>query len=413
MTATISSASTIAALRVRYKDGIDKEDFDRAPVLYKMVPRATDFDGLSYDFSLNTDGTQGLGVDIATAQASLAQSPNYRFSITRVRYYSVARVTGETMKAAKGPGALLNLWEREVERSTYSINRDLAFQFHRSGTGARGQLLASGSGVASATVTLEDDGSINFFSVGMRVQASATDGSALVGSGDSVTISGMDRAARQLTTTGGNWSTQIATLADGYFLYRTGDAANGGANKCLTGVDTWISSSAIFGLTRTGSDVVKLGGQTLSAAGIPLEELGPELATRLQQQGSLPPDLLVLNPDEGNKIRKALIARSSYNRIEVKSAVAGISFKGFEIDGPMGTITVLEDITRAKKTALMTRKASWRMHSLGECPQILDFDNNNMLRLADDDAYEIRTGMYGNVECFRPVDSIRCTNVGE
>lgn len=411
MTATISSASTVAALRIRYKEGIEKEDFDKASTLYKLVGRATDFDGASFNFALNVDGTQGLGVDVPTAQASLAQSPNYNFAVTRVRYYSLARVTGEAMKAAKGPGAVMNLWEHEVERATYSINRDLAFQFHRNGLGSRGQLLAASSGVGTPTITLQDDGGINFFSVGMKVTASATDGGALRSAGATATITGLDRAARTLTISG-NWTASIALIADGDFLHRSGDGAAGGAAKLLTGVDSWISTGTIFGLTRTGTDVIKLGGQTKDCTGIPLEELGSELATLLQQQGALPPDTLVLNPDEGNKLRKALIARSMYVRGDVKSMTAGISFKGFEVDGPMGPISVVEDITRAKKTGLLTRKADWRVHSLGPCPQILDFDKNEMLRVATDDAYEIRIGMYGNVECTRPVDSIRCTNVG-
>ena len=171
------------------------------------------------------------------------------------------------------------------------------------------------------------------------------------------------------------------------------------------------SSAALFGLTRT-SDPVKFGGQSVSVSGLSMEEVGPHVATKLQQQGAMPPDLLILNPKEGDKMRKALIAKSSYNRAEVKSAVAGISFKGFEIEGPQGTITVLEDITRPVGTGLMTRKGAWKLHTLGACPQILDFDTQEFLRVATDDAYEIRIGMYGNMWTDRPVDSAVLTSVG-
>lgn len=407
MTATISSASTAAALKIRYKDGIDKEDFDKSPTLYKMAPRETDFDGSTYNFTLNTDGTQGLGVDVANAIGNLAQSPNYQFAVSRVRYYSLARVTGEAIKATKGGGAVMSLWEHEVERATYSINRDMAFQFHRDGSGVR----ATGvSGSGTATITVADDGGINFLSVGMRLQAALTSTGALL-SNNAVTISGLDRAARTVTTTGGNWSTQIPGLTDTSVYFRAGDASAGGTLKCLSGMDSWIGTAAIWGLTRT-VDPIKLGGQVLSAAGIPLEELVPEACTKLLQMGAMAPDLCILNPDEGLKVRKALIAKSAYNRVEVKSAVAGISFKGFEYDGPQGPVTVLEDINRAKQTAVVGRKASLAMKSLGPCPQILDFDKQEMLRVASDDAYEIRIGMYGNTVMRRPVDFVRYTSVG-
>jgi len=410
MTATINSASTAAALRIRYKDGVEKEDFSKAPTHFKMASRETDFDGESYVFALNTDGTQGLGTDIAAAIGNLQQSPNARFAVTRVRYYGLCRVTGEAMKAAKGAGAMLNLWEHEVERTTYSFNREMAIQWNGNGDGVRGTLAASSSGVASATVTLADDGAINSFSVGMRVQGSATAGSALL-SPNAVTISGIDRVARTLTTTGGNWSTQIPGLADGHKLYRYGDGQDAGTKKCLSGVGAWLDTAALFGLTRT-PDPIKYGGQQVSVSGVPMEEVIPELASKLVIQGAMPPDTAFIHPDEGNRLRKALIARSGYVRGEAKSVVAGVSFKGFEIDGPEGPITVLEDINRKKATALLTRKSTWKMKSLGSCPQILDFDKQEMLRTASDDCYELRMGQYGNAACMRPVDSITASAVG-
>lgn len=409
MTATINSASTIAALRIRYKDGVEKEDFDKAATFYKVMGRATDFNGDSYAMTINTDGTQGAGVSVPLAQTALAQSPNYRFSVTRVRYYSLARVTGEAMKAARDAGAVMNLWENEMQRASYTLNREMSFQVHRSGNGVRGTLLSSGSGVASLTVTIQDDGGINFFAVNMIVGAAQTAGGA--NRTGTATIVAIDRTARTLTTSGSNWSTQITSLSDGDSLFRAGDGANGGTNVLLTGVDSWINTAALFGLTRT-PDPIKLGGQTKDCTGIPIEELGSELSTLLQQQGAMPPDLLVVNPDEGNKLRKSLIARSIYVRNEVKGATAGVSYKTFEIEGPMGTISVLEDINRAKKTGFLTRKDTWRLHTLGPCPQILNFDTQEMLRVYNDDSYEVRLGMYGNVQCTRPLDTVRCTNIG-
>ncbi len=413
MTAIISSNDTKAVLKLRYKDGVEREDFDKAPTLYKMLPKATDFDGESYTIALNTDGTQGVGATVTDALAGLAQSQNAKFVVTRIRYYSLARMTGETMKAAKGAGALLNLWEHEVKEATYTLNRELAIQATRAGTGSRAQLATASSNVASATVTLQNAEEANLFSINMYVQGSnsTTDNGTLV-STNAVLISGIDRAAGTLTTTGGNWSTQIPGLTDGYWLHRRGDATNAGTSKVLAGFKTWIgSSAALFGLTRT-TDAVKYGGQTTSVAGSPLEEVFPTMFSKLQIQGAMPPNLGLIHPKQGDKLRKALVARSIYVRNEIKSSIAGLSFKGFEVEGPGGTVTILEDINMGVTDAFATRKEAWKLHSLGPCPQVLDFDTQEFLRVASDDAYEIRIGMYGNQWTDRPVDSIVATSVG-
>jgi hypothetical protein len=52
------------------------------------------------------------------------------------------------------------------------------------------------------------------------------------------------------------------------------------------------------------------------------------------------------------------------------------------------------------------------LDSLGPAPHMLDYDGPNYLRVASDDAYEVRFGMYGNQVVTMPVSGLRITNLG-
>jgi len=50
----------------------------------------------------------------------------------------------------------------------------------------------------------------------------------------------------------------------------------------------------------------------------------------------------------------------------------------------------------------MLQMDTWTLNSLGAAPHILDLDGNRMLREANNDAYEVRVGFYGNLSCNAP-----------
>lgn len=56
--------------------------------------------------------------------------------------------------------------------------------------------------------------------------------------------------------------------------------------------------------------------------------------------------------------------------------------------------------------------STWKLYSAGGAPMPLDFDSLKMIRMATDDAYETRIGLYGEFGDRLPVNSARGTNWG-
>lgn len=418
MTATLAASTAI--LKTKYPKG------ELPKVLYKnnpawaLIRKETDFDGQNKAVAIQTESTQGGSATFANAQANIAQSVYNRFLLTRVEDFSIARVTGQALRAAKkDTGALVDLWTNEIESATHTAMRSLAIQFYGNGTGIRGQIATTAT-VASLTITLARASDVTNFAVGMKVRASQynsmASGTTSTYDGlrtGSATITGIDRAGGSLTTSGNNWSTQITSLATSDYLIRDGDEPTADTTAVtFTGAGAWIeggaSPSALFGLTRT-TDPVRYAGITYDATTVPMEEALIEAIARVVVEGGRPDKVFVHPRDKANLV-KALGSKVIYSRVE--SDIAGIGFGSVKIEGDSGPVDVISDMNCPRNTALVTQWDTWSFQSLGPAPHILDYDSNSFLRVSTADAYEVRVGTYGNYECKAPAYNCRVTNFG-
>jgi hypothetical protein len=128
-------------------------------------------------------------------------------------------------------------------------------------------------------------------------------------------------------------------------------------------------------------------------------------------QGAKAPDLCIVHPADMAQLKSSLDTQKIYDG-QLKGSTAGVSFKTVQIAGSRGPVDILEDPYTTQGRVKITRKAAWKFHTLGPVSQILDFDDNQFLRVASDDAYEVRVGTYGNMYTDRPLDSIVLTNFG-
>lgn len=414
MTATLAASSAI--LKVRYPDGrLPKALYQKGKFkFFGTVEKREDFTGDSRVVALQNENPQGISADFATALGSLAQGTYNKFSVSRVEYFGIARIKGQALKAAEGnEGALVDLWKNETDGVSWQVMQDLEIFAYGNGTGVLGQV-SSGSTVASATITLTTVEDAAKFSLGMRVNAVSTNTTSPTLRSGTATITAIDRSAGTLTVAS-TWSGQITTIATSDYLVRAGNAASSGTAYVPMGIDGWIPGGAspgtLFGLSRN-SDPVRLAGLTYNATGVPLEEALVEASSRVAQQGGPQPTLAFCHPRDLANFKKSLGSRVMYPRSEVKSTMAGVSFSGVEVEGDDGKISLLASPFVTRNKCHLVTPDTWKIDSLGPAPHMLDYDGPNFLRVASDDAYEVRFGMYGNYECNMPMANITITNFG-
>lgn len=376
--------------------------------MYASFPKRTDFNGKNKVVALRYGTPQGRGNSIANAQGGKTASAFAGFTVTRASDFATASITGEAIRAAKGDtGSLIEGLTKEIDATIYTSMRSLALFLAGNGGGARGQISAA-STVASLTITLAVPSDIVNFEKGMTVAASSDDGTGGAGlrnAGAIATITSIDRDLGTLTCAS-NWSTQIAAVAAGDYLFQCGVAGanNSDYNSVIKGVRGWATdaaptATAFFGVDRT-PDVTRLGGIRYNGNGGPYEETLIETAARAVREGARPSHCFMNNLDYSLLVR-ALGSRVIYDRSKSFDEPE-IGFKSLSLDGPKGPIAVVPDINVKQGKALMLQMDTWCLESLGEMPGILGEDDLTIFRSANSDDYEVRVGYYGNVTCEAP-----------
>lgn len=411
MTATL--AASVAILKRRYKDGVPKTNFNDFPMM-GVIDNPTDFDGEDYAFSIQTENPQGIAPTVADAQDALEQGKYRRFVTTRKEYFGVVRIKGQALKAAKGPGALIDLWKRETDGVTREVIKNLEIFAFGNGTGIFGQI-ASGQGTTTVTLTRKEDAAN--FAVGMKVNivSDATFSPTVRGGASSkIKITAVDRAAGTLTAAAA-WSTTAAGTAANDFIVRAGNQAVSGSPTVLTGLKKWVEGGSTPGTWATlprNEDPVRMAGQVLDATGLTIEELVPDMESLVSAQGQQTKKQLWIHTTDYTSLKKTIQAKATYDRSKVESKYAGISYRSLQFEGDFSTIDIMPSPFVPKGEVFLQDMSTYRLHSLGPAPQLLNFDSNEMLRVTNDDAYEARIGLYGDFECHAPGNSIRAINVG-
>jgi hypothetical protein len=434
-------AAIQAILKTKYPDGaIPQALYKNFPFL-SLVKKTTNFDGDFRVVALQNERPQGSSYDFTTAQGVAKGGLNggggsyKRFQVYRTKHYGLLRMDGETMKAAvRTSGALVDLWNQETDGVSTNELAELEFQLFGDGTGVRGTVASWTSG--TATIQLATPSDIVYFSIGMKLGlvvggaefgSSTPSDSPSSGQGAYVFSINRDTGSFQVSNAAGALQTSLAfnslSPAAGNGIVRRGDyvAAPGSgtfttgnsAQGPVTGVQAWIpasvSATPFWTLDRT-QDRVRLAGQRLNATGLPMNEALMEAEGKVAIQGVGYPDTIMVNPLDLQNLKKSLGTDIVYDRVQ--SNIAGISFKAIEYDGANGPMKIISAPFCPRSKAMMLQMPSWELSTLGPAPQMLDFDNNDYLRVVDADQYEVRFGHYGQFICNNPGANLVIDNFG-
>ena len=436
-----------AILKTKYPDGAIPQALYKDFPLLSLIKKTTNFDGDFRVVALQNERPQGSSSQFTMAQGvakggSFGGGGSYkRFQVYRTRHYGILRMDGETMKAAvKTSGALVDLWNNETDGVSKNELADLAFQLYGDGTGVRG-ITSSTTAITVAagvfTIPLATAADAVNFNLNMKIQAYAAGSQVTYGTataqndetGTGLYVTGINRQTGSIqakvivagvpdltATIGGLGVTSVSLVRAGDYLAAASVAnvgTSGFAQGTIVGVQGWITtpgaSDSFWQLNRS-VDPVRLAGQVFSASGLPMNEALMEGEARVLVQGVGSPDTIAVNPLDLQNLKKALGSDIVYDRVQ--SPIAGVSFKSIQYDGANGPMNIIADPFCPRNKAFMLQMSSWELSTLGAAPQMLDWDNNDFLRVNDNDQYEVRFGHYGQFICNNPGANIVITNFG-
>lgn len=373
---------------------------DLPHAFYDMNPGLADWkkitndEGESYRYTVAT--SQGaVGSASYTRAYNIAGNVQYtRFTLTRVTDYALARMNGEDYEALQSSeAAVVGAWKDRVDTAYEECKRSLAITSFGAGDGVRGQI--SSSGLSGATITLTEPTTVTNFYVGMSLTAAATKTGALRNSGANALVGGVDRQNGTLTSNSATWATDIANIANSDYLFRDGDAQNGGSAVVITGLGSLLVGGSTPGTLWGGNrnvDPVALAGTSKSYATYSMDEAVMDLAQLISIQ-STEKKVCYAHPRDKIELVKLLEAKARFYR-PAQGDDAKVGFENIEFATDSGPMVLKGDINVPRYSFFITPPERVELRSVGPAPKPLKIDGQ-LVRARDAyDAYEMRLGSY-------------------
>jgi len=386
-----------AALKEWY-DGQKVENlaYDDNPFL-TMVPKKTDATGKYIPQPVMYEVSQGASNTFSNAQGNQSPGLLAEFLLTLKPEYSIATLANQAMEAsADERGSFLDFAREYVDWAIQGCANRVSSASFRAGTGSIGQI----SSIAAGVITLTNPADVAQFGINQTLQANSTDGGSpraalgwviarnVVAGTITVSATAMQGAAGSPA----GWTTSD-------FLLVQGDN-----NAKLSGLSSWLPATApgagdnFYGVNRSVDS--RLYGLYYNGAQQPIEEALIDAALLIRREKGRPRHFFTNFGSEA-AIIKALGARREFSDYQTEDGVIG--FRGVKVQGPAGPIEVFADRNCQAATGYLVQLNTWTMYSLGSVPRIFKYgDGLEMLRLANADASEVRTGAYANLGCRAP-----------
>lgn len=392
--------------KILYPDDVSTPNYEASKV-FGMMKKDTKFasDGTKYVVVSIAPGAGG-SANIQTAIANQSATQQVRFSLGRKKLYEVGSIDGEALAVAKNgggdnsKGAILDIVKHAMGRARYAFSRTLSRAAWGNGGGARGRI----SGVTTGTtITLTNRADVSGFFKGMVLQGQDNDGyttvtSPRVGTATITSVTRKTAAGTAQLTASAAWDTLIGGLAANDYLFRAGDYG-----IYPNGVPGWApiadpgGGDSFLGVNRsTAGDLNYLSGWRVNGGGQPKSQTLIDMATEAKQN-SIDVKTVFMNPAD---MRDAFKEQSTYKSIPVSTDNPKVGYKGVELLGSVGAMTVLDELDVPQGYAWLINPAQdWTCRSAGETPMLFDFDGiKAFLRNPNGDDYQFRMGCYLNFE---------------
>jgi len=436
-----NSASAVAVLKELY---VDNADFVKDLVYAKnptfaLLPKNESTDGLAGKYipvPIQFADPQGRSHTFANAQGNQTPNQYNSFFVYVVQDYQLVTITNLLIEQTRSnAGSFVDEMKREMDGGIKNLSNNMAFELFGSGTATRGVIGTAGvtsatlpSGASGYQFTLANIQNVVNFETGMTIQASATDGGAVVPTGTPATpdlgvVAGVNRSTGVIQFSVAQGTPNADWLA-GYYVTVQGDipAAGGsgsgplgstGSYLAASGFSAWLpatdpaSTDSFWGVNRS-SDPTRLGGLRFDASSYSIEE-GVVNALAFANREGADPDTLILTFQSYSSLENALGAKVQY--VDIHHDEADVAFEGIRFHSAYGYVTVFADRSAIPYTGLALTMDTWKLRSLGKAPHILTYGLEGLegLRVGNSDALEIRIGAYYNYTCNAPGWNLRIT----
>lgn len=402
MTIDIGYANYENALKTLYLNDVTIQDLvnDDNPLL-AMLSKATNFVGDTLPQPVIDSYNQGNSSTFSNALANQTGGQILKFSLTRFPIYGLATIDRQTMLASKdGKGAFLPAAEFAIDGAFVGLANQMSQALYGDGSGVIGQISTFTAGVI---VLVNPDSAVNF-EVGMTLGAWTTYSGGVVATAAAGLgyVIAVDQDAGKITvsaTQGGSAGTPTGWSASVPYLVQDGNA-----NAQPPGLLGWIPydrsglATPFFGVDRSVNPG-RLAGASYDGTGETVEEAVLSASSKLSKLSKAKPDALFVSPAVFNQLEKSLQGRAIY--IEHKEG--NIGFSGIKVQGAKGPITVFQDRSNTTPYGWLLTMKHWKIRSLMACPHIVQDDiTGNILRVADQDAFQVRLAGYWVLACEMP-----------
>jgi hypothetical protein len=379
------------------QDRVENQSYEDNPLL-AMIPKSEEFYGENMYIATRYAPSAGRSATFATAQSNKAPHKGVRFLLTRGHDYALFGIEHEAILAAKkDKGALIKSLDTEMESALFVLSRSLAVSLYGDSSGARGQ--CSGDPGVGTSITLVNINDVTNFEVGQKIVFAATKTGA-VRAGGSRTISAIDRDLGTLEVS----AAIDAAVGASDYIFTEGDAPNGSTAALPTGLLGWLPSTAPavgggdshFGIDRS-VDTVRLAGLRVDESAFTPEEGLALMLSRLGREGAKPSHIF-RNPVDYKNIQVALGSKATTEYMEVGQ----VGFTAIVVNGPKGKVRIISDQNCPAGRGFTLTMKTWKFHSLGKAPMVIEADDLKLLRDASTDSFEGRMALYGNTACTAP-----------
>ncbi len=414
----LNMGSFDAALKVHYTDLRVKNLVYKNNPFLAAIPKYEAFGGRNLPIPVQFGVPEGRSANFQNA-LGLQTAGNYtEFVLTRVRNYGIASIGNEVLEASVGDAnAFMQAASSEIDGILRAVTQDLAGSMYGTGFGNRGTVGAAPGPGPIYDITLAEPADVVRFEVGMALTSNAPGGGVGVVNGLGAIVA-INRDTGVLTidqaAPGFAFPTPpgIGILpAVGDWIFQWGDDRNGGgggitARSKITGLEGWLPNvapvagdPALFGVQRE-IDPTRLAGVRFNGSGMTIEEALISASALLFREGGRP-DICFVNPVTYADLIKSLGSKVVYDLMR-SSDVADVFFEAVRVHTPSGAVSVVADPNCPVSRAYLTQMHTWKLYSLGMAPKILMTDGMRILRNADSDSVQVRTGFYAQMGCSAP-----------